>query len=207
MIMNAYMFVPLSVFCITACSCEAQEVFHKQLGDKMQIAVSKHAVSDWQKTNAVTSASDYILTLNMPDGTQQGIWTNRSINFEQADPSLNNYQVFDAMFMDNKIELCYLQGVRFSVEEISSPFFPSSASNVWRFDLANVPIVPGWVVLTNAVFGTSTNGIKTLTAQGTVDTVLVWEYRNHAWAIDSEASRPVRVTERVRGEYREVPLK
>lgn len=186
----------------TVSICEGQEVFHKDLNDKIKASVSQYAVAGWQQTNGaiITSATEFVLKVTMPDSGEHTLWTNRYYHSTHADGLVNSYKVFDAMLIDGQIQLCYLQGGRFSIEEISSQFLGSSPTNVSRFDLVK-GYLPDWEVLTNAVFSITASGTPTLTAQGWGKSLLVWEYRNHEWIIDSMASKSEKAIQRVHDQY------
>jgi len=176
-------------------------VFHKELNDKLGVSVSQSLVADWHKTNDIISASDFVLKLKVADVGEQGIWTNRHYFLEHAGPLMNVFRVFDVILLDNHLHVCYQNGGRFTVQEISSRWLGPSAASVSRFELARIPIVPGGVVLTNAAFGVLANGTKTLMAQGTGNAVLLWEYQHHEWVLNEEASGPEKVKQRVAAEY------
>jgi hypothetical protein len=105
------------------------------------------------------------------------------------------------MLFDNRLHVCYLDGARFTVREIAHSWFGPSPASVSRFELARVPIVPGFVVLTNAAFGVLANGTKTLTAQGTGGARLMWEHQHSDWVLNQEMSGPEKVKQRVEADY------
>lgn len=198
---------------VMASICEGETPFHKDLSDKIKISLSQTeaaAIPASQKTNLLPilhssteliSVIEFVLKLERSDTNwQQNIWTNRHYYHANADPLVNTFRVFDAMAADGQIHLCYQDGPRFCIEEISSQLLGSPSKTISRFDLAKIPIVPGWAVLTNAFFNISTNSARTLTAQGTGGTVLVWEFQNNEWVIKPE-SKPTKIKQRVHNQY------
>lgn len=192
---------------------EDLELFRKVLDDQSILSISQagqsgksplmdtNAVGNPHSAVGVLSVREFVLKLQPRRLEQeQYVWTNHMYCHDHADPLVNMFTAFDATLIEGQIFLCYQQGPRFSIAEVSRRTPNASSSVVSRFDLAKIPIVPGWAVLTNAVFGVTTNGITTLTARGTGDAVLVWRYQNDDWILDSASSSPERVEQRVRAQ-------
>ena len=188
--MNTHCLPTVVLICLSIASCGAQEVFHKALNNTNSVSVLEHPVPEWQKSDMISSAHDYVLTLNTSGGARQVLWTNRYFHYEHADPIFNTHKVFDAMLIDNCIHLCYERGGLFCIETIASPLLDSSGTDIARFDLLTGHLMPNFDTLIDGVFSISTNGITTLTAKGEADEILVWEYRTNEWIINSALSSP-----------------
>jgi len=178
-----------------------QEVLHRELDGNIGLAVVRHEVEGFQKTDIVSSAEDFVLSVRMPRGGEQSIWTNRFYHFEHADPEVNFHQFFDAVLVDNQIQLSYMYGSGLLIESISTPLLGSSITNTSLFDLTRGRIIPNFDGITNAVFGRSTNGMMSLTAYGDDGQVLFWGYRNKEWIIDLSASNPKEAAQAFQSDY------
>lgn len=144
--------------------------------------VQRDYKSAW-KVAAVTEMIVQIRTAKIAEVVP--VWTNTHYIFSEGDAMLGNHKPLDLVRFRTNLFLCYKEGPYLMAEAIPSK--PSDRTRM-RFWLARD--VSSGVLWTNAVFSVGADDSILLTANGTRDATLTWEFRNGEWMLDIHRSKP-----------------
>jgi len=141
---------------------------------------------DYRSAWTVAALTEMVVRIH-PTNIAEGVpvWTNTHFIFSEGDPLLGNHAAFDLAKVGTYLFLCYKEGPVLFVEEILSQRSRQTRERFWLARDSSHGV--SW---TNAAFVVGTNGSITLTAQGTRDATLTWEFRNGDWILDLRRSKP-----------------
>jgi len=165
-----------------------------ETGERISVIIRQRATSstqsvsqrDYRSAWRVVALTEMVVRIH-PTNIAEAVpvWTNTHFIFAEGDAVLGNHAPFDAAKVGTSWFLCYKEGPVLFVEEIRSQ---RSSHTRERFWLARDS--SHGVVWTNAAFVVETHGSISLTARGTRDATLTWEFQAGEWRLDFHRSKP-----------------
>jgi hypothetical protein len=154
----------------------------KQVGAEEAAKISIPSFLGWRRL---------VAKLQSPTNSSwTAMWTNEVHILAKASPRLSLSVPLDAIKIGDGIFLAYRSGPMICIEQITGRLQRDARM---RFQLARDS--SSGVLWTNAAFIVETNGSILLTAHGTSDSTLTWEFRNDEWRLDLPRSKPDSVRE------------